>query len=104
MDILVTIKVSVDDQREADLIGEAVFSGYAEQVLKVGILYGNAAVPFAGIAAQQPPDNTKAKEAEMNIQLKRQAPVNLEIKQVKTEPEVRKPGLGGIKKLRRERG
>lgn len=104
MEVLVSIKVSVDDQREADLLAEAVFSGYAEQVLKVGILYGGFRAVPTGMAQPLSSDSVRAKEAERNIQLTPQQRGDLTPKVVAKEPEPRKAGLAGIKKLRRERG
>ena len=101
MELLLTIKVNVDDQREADILCDAAFSGQAEQVLKMGLLYGSSVGAGAGLSSPQSQQRQKDREVEQSTVLHRNVAEATNVDIVATERRERPKGLLGVKKMRR---
>ena len=105
MEMEVTLRVVVQNEEEANRLQEAVFSGLAAELLRIGVIYGQ--IPLGGAYAPPAmPVNThrrEAKAAESAIELQRiadqeVAPVVVEEKKEKTRPK----GIAGRKRMRRD--
>lgn len=106
MEIECYLRVTVNTREEADKIQQAVYSGLAAELVRIGVLYGQ--VPFGGAVsfgtAPTPNSSVKSevKKREMEMGLKQvETKVGKPVEQA-SAVEVKKPtGLAGRKRMRR---
>lgn len=102
-----TIRISVNSDEEAERITAAVYSGYAAEIMRIGVLYGQ--VPVVGGMGGQPmppqqfPGQQEARQREPDIEIKRvESKVGSVIATDVEEPKPkRQVGIRGRKRLDR---
>lgn len=107
MEIELTLRVHVDSHEEADKIQEAVFSGLAAELVRIGVLYGQ--IPFGGAVSLgtalpvASADRITEKQRAAEIELKRvETKVVHAVEEVKEETAPKRPrGLAGRKRIGR---
>lgn len=107
IDLDFNIRVTVNSEEEAIRMTKAVYSGYAAEIMRIGVLYGQIPVGGAapgGVLPQQSTARQEAKQREAAIEIKRVethagTAVNAGVQQ---EPERKRPvGLAGRKRFGR---
>ena len=102
-----TIRVSVDSEEEALRLNNAVYSGYAAEIMKIGVLYGQIPVAgynYAAPAGAMTPKETMERQQAAAVELKRvetkktTAPVATAVQE---QPKPRPTGLAGRKRIGR---
>ncbi len=60
------VRVPVNSQEEAEKILDAVYSGLAGELLRMGVIYGQ--MPFGGVRAPEPMSARKSQESAIQLQ------------------------------------
>ena len=101
-----TIRVTVESEEEAILLNNAVYSGYAAEIMKIGVLYGQIPVMGSvnvgngGLSQQE----QAARQQAAAVELKRvetrktNAPIQAPVQET---PRPRPSGLAGRKRIGR---
>lgn len=103
-DLEFTVRVTAQDEQEAMKLQEAVYSGYAAEIMRIGVLYGQ--IPVGGAVPgrtapyiDQSRQEAKAREAQMEVKRveSKQASVEVPVEEKKQRPT----GLAGRRRLGR---
>lgn len=106
MEIECYLRIRVSTLEEADKIQQAVYSGLAAELVRIGVLYGQipfgGAVPSGTAPAYTSGVNASERQREASIELKRVETRDVRVSAPVEESEVKKPtGLAGRKRMRR---
>lgn len=102
-----TIRVTAQDEQEAMKLQEAVYSGYAAEIMRIGVLYGQ--IPVGGAVSpgtapyiDQSRQEAKAREAQVQVQRVESRKVSVASSTSGEKVEQRRPtGLAGRRRLGR---
>lgn len=97
-DLDFTVRITVQNDEEARLLQEAVYSGYAAEIMRIGVIYGQ--IPVMGAVSQDTaPTRNKTQQ-----EIKRVESVHTSVSpksETQQEPREKPKGVIGRKRLGR---